>query len=132
MTDDRPGKAGQQPARRLPGTLASQVLQALVDSGSALTPSEVRDLLDTTDTLAYSTVVTTLTRLHEKKVVSRERDGRAYRYSAVADPPALTAWRMGRLLESEEDHGPVLARFVNSLSPQDEQLLRELLGELGN
>ncbi|MFD4636961.1 BlaI/MecI/CopY family transcriptional regulator [Lentzea sp. NPDC058436] len=130
MTDDRPEPAGQQPARRLPGTLAAQVLQALVDAGSPLTPGEVRDLLDTTGALSYSTVVTTLTRLHEKEVVTRERDGRAFRYSAVADPPALTAWRMGRLLESEEDHGPVLARFVDSLSAKDEQLLRQLLGEL--
>lgn len=95
-----------------------------------MTPGEVRNLLDGTGALSYSTVVTTLTRLHDKEVVTRVRDGRAYRYSAVADPSALTAWRMGRLLESEEDHGPVLARFVDSLSPQDERLLRTMLGDL--
>jgi predicted transcriptional regulator len=130
VTKDRTEPAGQPPARRLPGTLASQVLQALVDAGTALTPGEVRNLLDGTGALSYSTVVTTLTRLHDKEVVTRVRDGRAYRYSAVADPSALTAWRMGRLLESEEDHGPVLARFVDSLSPQDERLLRTMLGDL--
>ncbi|HEX8868774.1 MAG TPA: BlaI/MecI/CopY family transcriptional regulator [Lentzea sp.] len=132
MTSDRNEPAGRPSARRLPGTLASQVLQALVDAREALTPGEVRDRLDPTATLSYSTVVTTLTRLHDKAVVTRERDGRAYRYSAVADPSALTAWRMGRLLETEQDHGPVLARFVGGLSKQDEQLLRNLLGTLGD
>jgi predicted transcriptional regulator len=37
------------------------------------------------DTLAYTTVVTILTRLFEKNALSRERDGRAYRYAPVAD-----------------------------------------------
>jgi predicted transcriptional regulator len=118
------------PARRLPGALAAEVLRALGGSDSALTPGEVRDLLDPSGALSYSTVVTTLTRLHEKEVVTRVRDGRAFRYSAVADPSALVAWRMGRLLESEPDRASVLMRFVGALDETDERLLRDLLGRL--
>ena len=45
-----------------------------------LTPGEVRDHLDPTGELSYSTVVTTLTRLYEKGSAARHRDeiGRAH------------------------------------------------------
>ncbi|MEU5692034.1 BlaI/MecI/CopY family transcriptional regulator [Actinosynnema sp. NPDC020468] len=122
--------AGDQPARRLPGALAAEVLGVLGDAGEALTPAEVRDRLDPSGTLSYSTVVTTLTRLYEKRLATRTRDGRAYRYSATADPSALTAWRMGRLLESEPDRASVLTRFVGALDEDDERILRDLLGRL--
>ncbi|MFC5291316.1 BlaI/MecI/CopY family transcriptional regulator [Actinokineospora guangxiensis] len=118
---------GNPAARRAPGELAAEVLRVLGGAGSALTPAEVRDALDPTGALSYSAVVTTLTRLHSKKLVNRRRDGRAYRYSASADPAALTAWRMGRLLDAESDRASVLMRFVSTLSEHDEALLRDML-----
>ncbi|WP_106186632.1 BlaI/MecI/CopY family transcriptional regulator [Umezawaea tangerina] len=124
-TDDEGARS-----RRQPGALAAEVLTVLGASDSALTPAEVRDLLDPSGSLSYSTVVTTLTRLHDKEMATRVRDGRAYRYSAVAEPSALVAWRMGRLLDSDPDHASVLTRFVGSLSEKDERLLRDLLGKL--
>ena len=63
-------------------------------------------------------------------MTSRVRDGRSFRYSATADPSALTAWRMGRLLEGEPNRASVLTRFVDSLSVEDERVLRDLLGKL--
>jgi hypothetical protein len=36
---------------------------------------------------------------------------------------------MSRLLDSGEDRAGVLARFVADLSPEDERLLTELLGD---
>lgn len=123
-------KPGDQPPRRLPGTLAAEVLRVLGDADAALTPAEVRERLDPAGVLSYSTVVTTLTRLHEKGMATRVRDGRAYRYSATADPSALTAWRMGRLLENEPNRTSVLTRFVDALGEDDERTLRELLGKL--
>ncbi len=46
--------------------------------------------------LAYTTVVTILSRLHAKGVLDRERAGRAYRYAPVADQAGLAALRMAR------------------------------------
>jgi len=125
-----PDPAGDQPSRRLPGSLAAEVLRRLSESGSALTPGQVRDLVDPSGGLSYSTIVTTLTRLHDKGMTTRVRDGRSFRYSATADPSALTAWRMGRLLESEPNRASVLTRFVDSLGAEDERVLRDLLGRL--
>jgi predicted transcriptional regulator len=124
MQSDQPD---DEQSRRKPGALAAEILGILGESAIALNPGEVLERLPAGRKLSYSAVVTTLTRLHEKGVVTRERNGRAFRYAAVSDPPTLVAWRMSRILDSEADHAPVLSRFVSALSEQDEKLLRELL-----
>jgi predicted transcriptional regulator len=70
--------------------------------------------------------MTSLARLHDKGAVTRERAGRAYAYR-WADPAALTARQMRRLLDRDEDRAAVLARFVADLGSADGRLLSELL-----
>ncbi|WP_433531771.1 BlaI/MecI/CopY family transcriptional regulator [Micromonospora sp. CA-263727] len=115
--------------RRRPGQLEAQVVTILVEAARPLTPGEVRDRLDASGALSYSAVVTTLTRLFDKGAVTRQRDGRAYRYGAIRDAAALVAERMSRLLVAEPDHTSVLRRFVSTLNERDEQILRALLNE---
>ncbi|MER5622085.1 BlaI/MecI/CopY family transcriptional regulator [Streptosporangium sp. NPDC002544] len=116
-------------SRRSPGVLEAEILTVLHEASGALSPGEVRDLLSGKGggELSYSAVVTTLTRLHDKGVVTRERSGRAYRYAAPADPSGLVAWRMRRLLDAEADHAPALTHFISGLSAGDEELVRRLL-----
>ena len=102
------------------------MLSALQAAGAALSPGQVRDRLDAD--LAYTTVVTILSRLHDKGVLERRKVGRAYAYAPVADEPGLAARRMARVLDGEADRGAVLARFVSGLSETDEELLRTMLG----
>lgn len=78
--------------------------------------------------LAYTTVITILTRLLAKGAVSRERAGRSFVWTPVSDQAGLAAHRMRRLLDGESDREAVLASFVTSLEPDDERLLRDLLG----
>ena len=80
---------------------------------------------------AYTTVMTTLSRLAEKGALVREREGRGYLY-ALAAPidavnDAVTARRMRRLLSDGSDRSAVLARFVAELDPQEERMLVALL-----
>lgn len=102
------------------------MLGVLHAAGSALTPGEVRDRLG--GGLAYSTVVTIMSRLHGKGVLSRVKTGRAYAYVPVADEPGLAARRMRGVLEAEGDREAVLARFVSGLTSTDEDMLRRMLG----
>jgi predicted transcriptional regulator len=126
-TDNGPGDGG---SRRAAGELENAVLGLLHAAGVPLSPGEVRERLG--GDLAYTTVVTILSRLHAKGVLDRARSGRAYRYSPVADEPGLAARRMATVLAAEPDREAVLARFVSGLSPTDEQLLRRMLGETGD
>ena len=121
-----PGGAGN---RRGAGELAGEVLAILQSAGEPLSPTDVRERLG--GDLAYTTVVTILSRLHAKGVLDRERDGRAFRYSPVADEPGLAARRMASVLAAESDREAVLARFVSGLSDEDEQALRRMLGDAG-
>ena len=125
---ERAGPSGDDAAgRRAAGELEAAVLAVLQAAGSALSPGEVRNRLG--GDLAYTTVVTILSRLHAKGVLERRKAGRAFRYAPVADEPGLAARRMTRVLDAEPDREAVLARFVSGLSDADEDLLRRMLGE---
>ena len=128
-----PGEAspgnGAAPGRRAAGQLEAAVLDALQRAGCALSPGEVKERIG--GELAYTTVVTILSRLHAKGMLSRYKDGRVHRYAPVADQPGLAARRMTRVLDEEADREAVLARFVSSLSDRDEELLRKMLADPG-
>ncbi|MFJ5709367.1 BlaI/MecI/CopY family transcriptional regulator [Streptomyces sp. NPDC093105] len=124
MTDHR-GAGGAAPRRRGQGVLETQVLAALRAAPGPVAAGWVQERLG--GDLAYTTVVTILTRLHVKGAVSRERSGRSFKWTAVADEAGLAALRMRRVLDSEADREAVLASFVSTLSPGDERLLRALL-----
>ncbi|WP_307846704.1 BlaI/MecI/CopY family transcriptional regulator [Actinospica durhamensis] len=129
-------------SRRAAGALESAILAVLWHAKEPLSPGEVRERLARADgapglgdehtpagtELSYSTVVTILTRLHDKRALTRERDGRAFRYAPVADEAGLAARRLSALLDRAPDREAVLSRFVEDLSERDERLLRELLG----
>ncbi|MEH0577930.1 MULTISPECIES: BlaI/MecI/CopY family transcriptional regulator [Streptomyces] len=124
MTDhrQRPRRRG----RRGPGELEALVLSALREAGRPATAGWVRERLG--GDLAHTTVITILTRLLAKGAVTRERSGRSFAWLPASDEAGLAALRMRRVLDAERDRAAVLASFVTGLGPDDERLLRELLG----
>lgn len=107
------------------GALEAEVLATLWSAGGPLTPSEVRDELDSA--LAYTTVMTILTRLWQKGRLERERLGRAYAYRPVTDEAGHYATRMRDTLAMARDREAALSRFVEALTPREAATLRELL-----
>lgn len=118
---EEPGGAAR---RRDRGELANEVLAAVAAADRALTPAEV--LAELGEDLAYTTVMTTLVRLHEKGVLTRERTGRAYAYSP-ADTAGVAARRMREVLDGGRDREVVLARFLDELRPDEVPVLARLL-----
>lgn len=119
------GGSGRERARRGQGQLEAQVLAALHHAPGPATAAWVQERLG--DDLAYTTVMTILSRLHAKGAVTRERAGRAYAWTPAADEAGLAALRMRRVLDSEPDRDAVLTSFVSALSAHDEEVLRSLL-----
>ncbi|MCW2915834.1 MAG: transcriptional repressor CopY family [Actinomycetia bacterium] len=111
--------------RRQRGELEAELLAVVAAAGTSLTPREVMNRLDVT--LAYTTVMTVLSRLHDKGLLKRIREGRSYAYSFQRDEASLRAVQMRRLLESGHDRRQVLAHFITELSAEDEELLQRLL-----
>jgi predicted transcriptional regulator len=91
----------------------------------------VAELAERGEPLAYTTVMTTLARLHDKGALLRRPAGRSYTYTPAADPDgleaALTARQMTRLLGDGAQRAETLARFVADLRPEDERLLADIL-----
>jgi predicted transcriptional regulator len=113
------------------GELEREIIACVAAAGRPVTASDVMAHLESG--LAYTTVMTTLSRLSAKGVLRRELDGRAYRYTFAGQPEqapaALAAHRMRKLLEGREDRAGILTRFVEDLSAEDADVLRGILGE---
>ncbi len=114
--------------RRPDGALEGDILAVLWHSDEALMPGEVNALLG--DKLAYTTVMTVLTRLWKKGLVKREAQGRGFAYRAALSENDLATRKMTEILEMAGNRSSLLASFVESLSARDVRRLRRLLGDL--
>ncbi|MFB7110836.1 BlaI/MecI/CopY family transcriptional regulator [Streptomyces sp. NPDC056190] len=111
--------------KRPNGAREAEILALLQQADGALTPGEVTEHLG--GELTYSSVVTILTRMHTKQLLTRAPRGRAYAYAPVTDDAGFAARRMRSVLEERPDRAAVLARFADTLSDTDADLLRQLL-----
>ncbi len=83
------------------------------------------------ETIAYTTLMTTLDRLYKKRLLSRRKDGRAFYYSAVISSAELEQGIREDVIDGLLDQGvdgiePVLACIVDAVSDKDRELLDEL------
>jgi predicted transcriptional regulator len=108
------------------GELERAVMDRLWSAGGPLTARAVQDAL-ADRSLATTTVLTVLGRLERKGLVTRERDGRAHHYRAVASREDHVAELMNDALDAASDRGAALARFVGSIPPDERARLRDLL-----
>ncbi len=111
------------------GPLEERLLEALWERGHAT----VRDLLNgdgACQDLAYTTVMTTLDRLFKKKLLSREAEGRAFRYTPRVTREELHREVAGEAFRQLMDASPAsslpLSYLVEILTERDTQLLDDL------
>ena len=108
------------------GALELRVLDALWRRGGEVA---VRDLQPEFPASAYTTLMTTMDRLHRKGVLQRRMLGRAFVYWAVFSrqelESRLVTQALQPLLQGEAAH-PILSFFVEEVSRQDDSLLDEL------
>lgn len=93
-------------------------------------PVAVRDVLEDLQRdrpLAYTTVMTVLDNLHRKRMVMREKSGRAYFYRPTRSREAYTAELMQGVLSQASDRSSTLMRFVEQMSPGEVAELRQFL-----
>jgi predicted transcriptional regulator len=101
-------------------------MEVLWQTDSALTVRQVSNGLDQRE-LAHTTVMTVLDRLAKKGFARRERDGRAWRYRPAATREAYVAELMLTALDQTGDRVAALARFAQSVSGPEAEVLREAL-----
>lgn len=109
------------------GPLEERLLDALWARGSAT----VRELMDEAGRdLAYTTVMTTLDRLFKKNLLSREAEGRAFRYKPLVTREQLHREAAGaafrQLLDASTAPSLPLSYLVEIVSERDAELLDRL------
>ena len=111
------------------GALEADVLDTLWRMDEPMTPGEVREQLG--GDLAYTTIMTVLSRLHQKDLVDRARTGRAYAYTPRMSEADHVATKMRSALATTSDHHETLSRFVGSLTSEEAAALRAVLDATG-
>ena len=110
------------------GALEIRVLEALWRCAQ---PQTVRDLQSGFAGVAYTTLMTTLDRLHRKGVLDREKVGRAFVYQPRYSRDALVSGMAGEALEAvfgsrAVELKPILSFFVETVSREDRESLAAL------
>ena len=77
--------------------------------------------------IAYTTVMTVLDNLHKKRMVTRQKSGRAFLYEPARSREDHAAVIMEQVLASTEDRAGALLRFVEHLSDDEVAELRAAL-----
>lgn len=113
------------------GSLERSVMDVMWDdpSSGGLTVREVLDRLETSRTLAYTTVMTVLSRLAEKGTLERTRDGRAWRYRTTTTRQQLTAEAMRDPLGEldQEQRTSAILHFIEDATEDELASLRAAL-----
>ena len=109
------------------GQLEARVLNVLWQADGAMTPGEVHESLPSDHQVAYTTVMTILTRLCTKGELTRAKRGRAFEYTPLFDREDRAAQRMKAVLDATEDQTTALARLVGSLDDDHIEALRSAI-----
>ena len=90
-------------------------------------PMSGRDVADKLPDRAYTTVLTVLERLRRKEFVRRTTAGRVHYFQAADSRDAYVAELMIDAMGGAGDRSLVLARFAESVSPEEAELLSRAL-----
>jgi|SoiMethySBSTD1v2_1073268.scaffolds.fasta_scaffold20858_5 predicted transcriptional regulator len=120
--------SGSANPNRLLGPLEWRVLETL---WSRDTPASVRDLRPGFPEIAYTTLMTTLDRLHRKGVLTRTKQGRAFFYQPQLSRSEFESVQAGYVLRAALQGGgatlsPLLSCFVDAVGDRDREMLDEL------
>lgn len=116
------------PLERVFGALERRVLDALWERAAAAT---VRDLAPAFSGVAYTTLMTTLDRLHRKGVLARQKEGRRFLYRPRLSREELLSTVAGDALAAMfgargAELRPVVSFFVDAVRREDRDALDAL------
>lgn len=112
------------------GDLEAVVMNRVWDHVGSVTVRELFDELRLERAIAYTTVMSTMDNLHRKGWLVRDKDGKAYRYTAVASREEYSARLMREAMAEAGDTEAVLSHFVAQMDGEESLVLRAVLRKL--
>ncbi|MHB8840525.1 MAG: BlaI/MecI/CopY family transcriptional regulator [Candidatus Aquicultor sp.] len=116
----RPSESG---SRKVLGDLEADIMD-LIWEREIVSVREIHALLGCNREIAYTTVMTVMSRLSDKGILQKERDGKHYLYSAAITKDEFSQTMLASMIGGmKDDFGrQALAFFVDSLTEDDETL----------
>ncbi len=109
------------------GDLESAIMERVWSAGRPLLVREIQQALQ--PERAYNTVWTVTETLYRKGWLSRQKEGRAYRYAATVSRDEYTGDLMSEALAASADRAEAFRRFAERISPAEAEQLRKTLEE---
>ncbi|MDT5070962.1 MAG: hypothetical protein QOH82_282 [Mycobacterium sp.] len=109
------------------GDLEAVVMDRAWAHDAPVTVREVFDELAANRDIAYTTVMSTMDNLHRKGWLSREREGKAYRYWPTMTREERSAKLMRDAFHSGGDVDLVLNHFLEQMNAEESAKLRAAL-----
>jgi predicted transcriptional regulator len=135
-TDNNPNlpvfRPGNEGLHKMLGKLEAQIMEAIWAADGPASVDDVREALaQTGKDAAYTTIMTTLGRLHTKGLLAREMRGKAYFYNARVTRRELTSNVTKQVIDGllTTFAEPAMAYFVEALSDEHPDKL-DALAEL--
>lgn len=114
--------------RKILGDLEADVMEAIWDRGRATVHDVHEQLAAANRDVAYTTVMTVMSRLADKGLLKKRKNGAAYVYMPVASKEEFTR-RTVSMLVSEllgDFTAPAMSQFVDFVGEQDEAAIEAL------
>ncbi len=114
---------------QLLGELEEKIMKIIWNSERELKPSEVQVLLD--KKYAYTTVMTVMSRLFEKKLLKRRQKGKAFFYYASRKKDSFLKPKLSNLFKNIlESYGDLaINQFIDSLDEAEIKKIKDKLNE---
>lgn len=112
------------------GDLESVVMDLAWEHDAPVLVRELYDEISMQRPIAYTTVMSTMDNLHRKGWLSRDKEGKAYRYRPTMSRAERSAKLMREALDSGGDADLVLTSFLEQMTPEEAGRLRTALTRL--
>lgn len=124
ISDFKPHKIG---LKKVLGDLEADIMM-IVWQAKRATVREVYEKLRLQREIAYTTVMTIMGRLADKKLLEKEQQGNAYVYSPTISQEQFSKQVASEVLDGllEEFGEPAISHFVEKIGSEDENKIAEL------
>ncbi len=114
--------------RKILGDLEADVMEAIWARGRATVHDVHKRLAAAERELAYTTVMTVMSRLADKGLLEKRKDGAAYVYVPAASKEEFTRRTVGTVLSELLDDftAPAMSQFVDLVGEQDDAVIEAL------
>lgn len=119
-----PNKKG---LRKILGDLETQIMEIAWVKGE-VTVKQVHERLQSKRELAYTTVMTVMSRLAEKGLLKRVREGAAYVYRPTSGREEFTQTSVKKVMQEllRDFSTPAIRQFVESIGKEDPEQIEQL------